>query len=267
MRNSVTLQSLANPATHIVQPSLSSHSLDTAMAPSLFENHLLSAKTEGPRLHFTDFDFGVASILLVAFILFVWLYSTNRKRLTQVLKTFYVTRFNNQMGRDELSLGNRVSIFLSILFVLTSSLFVYQIGVYYGYEMDAGFFFFVKLALLIIMIYGFKMIFVKFFGFVFQTQKEASEYTLLIFHFCNILGLLLLPIVICLAFVTDIHPRIFINSGLCVFGLLLLIRMLRGVLIGVNSTRVSKFYLFLYLCTLEILPFVIMTKVFMQNMD
>ncbi len=245
-----------------------SHSSDTALTSSLFQDHLLSKQTEAPQLHFTDFDFGVASILLLAFILFVWLYSTNRKRLNQVIKAFYITRFSNQLGRDELSLGNRVSIFLSLLFVVTFSLFIYQLCIFYGYIVaETNFLFCVKIAILIAAVYGLKILVVRFFGFVFQNQKEAGDYSMMIFLFCNILGLFLLPIVVSIAFVKNVSPSIFIYSGLCVFVLLLLIRVLRGVMIGVSSNRVSKFYLFLYLCTLEILPFVIMAKLFMQNMD
>ena len=242
-----------------------SKQIDTSAVTSLFEDHLLPKTSENPQLHFTDFDFGVASILLLAFILFVWLYATNRKRLNQVIKSFYITRLNGQSGREDLSLGNRVSVFLSILFVISSSLFIFQTAKYYGYNSENDVLFFIKLIVDICLVYGVKILFVRFFGFVFQSQKESGDYSLMISLFCNILGLFLLPIVVCMSFVKDVSPLIFIYSGLCVFVLLLLIRVLRGVLIGANSIRVSKFYLFLYLCTLEILPFVIMIKLFMQN--
>lgn len=244
-----------------------SKQLDTSSTASLFDGHLLTKTSEKPQLHFTDFDFGVASVLLFAFVLFVWLYATNLKRLNQVIKAFYLTRLTNQSGRDELSLGNRVSIFLYVLFVVSFSLFIYQTAAYYGYKEENDVLFFFKLAFLICLVYGLKLLFVRFFGFIFQNQKESGDYSLMIFLFCNILGLFLLPIVVCMAFVKDVSPLIFIYSGLGVFVLLLLIRVLRGVLIGINSIRVSKFYLFLYLCTLEILPFVIMVKLFMQNMN
>ena len=239
--------------------------VDSNAVASIFDGHLLTKTSEKPQLHFTDFDFGVAAVLLFAFVLFVWLYATNRKRLNQVIKAFYLSRLTNQSGREELSLGNRVSIFLAVLFVVSFSLFIYQVAEYYGYNQENDVLFFFKLALLISLVYGLKILFVRFFGFIFQNQKESGDYSLMIFLFCNILGLFLLPIVICLAFVKDVSPVIFIYTGLGVFALLLLIRVLRGLLIGINSIRVSKFYLFLYLCTLEILPFVFMVKLFMQN--
>lgn len=246
---------------------LVSSQVDTGSTTSLFEGHLLTKTSEKPQLHFTDFDFGVASLLLLTFILFVWLYSTNRKRLNQVVKSFYINRITNQLGREELSLGNRVSIFLSLLFIVSFSLFIFQTAEYYGYKHENDFVFFLKLAIGIPLVYGLKILFVRFFGFIFQNQRESGDYSLLIFLFCNVLGLFLLPIVVCMAFVKDVSPEVFIYSGGSVFVLLLLIRVLRGVLIGFNSIRVSKFYLFLYLCTLEILPFVIMVKLFMQNIS
>ncbi|MBL0330997.1 MAG: DUF4271 domain-containing protein [Bacteroidetes bacterium] len=257
---------MPSPSNHIKAKTFVSTPVDTTTTTSLFENHLLPQKSEQPQLHFTDFDFGIAGILLLAFVLFVWLYATNSKRLNQIVKSFYVSRFSNQLGRDELSLGNRVSVFLSVLFVLTFSLFIYQVGRFYGYiDEPSNVLFFLKLAFIICLVYGVKMLMVRFFGFLFQNQKEAADYSMMIFLFCNILGLFLLPIVICMAFVKDVSPLIFIYSGVSVFALLLLIRVLRGVIIGINSIRVSKFYLFLYLCTLEILPLVIMVKLFIQN--
>lgn len=242
------------------------HAIDTLSTTSLFQDHLLKQKSEKPTLHFTNFDFGVAGVLLFAFILFVWLYASNRRRLNQVMKSFYIGRYSNQSGRDELSLGNRVSIFLSGLFVITLSLFISQVINYYGfYKIENEVWFLIELAVLICFIYGFKIIIVRIAGFIFQSQKEVAEYSTMIFLFCNILGLFLLPIVVCIAFVKDVSPLVFIYSGFSIFLLLLFVRVLRGLLIGINSIRVSKFYLFLYLCTLEILPFVIMVKLFVMN--
>lgn len=239
---------------------------DTLNATSLFEDHLLPKKTNEPQLHFTRFDYAVSAILLIAFILFVWLYSANRKKLDQVIKGFYMNRYTSQLGRDELSLGNRVSIFLTGLFIITFSLFITQTANYYGFtEGVTQTVFFIRTAVFICLAYGVKILVVKLIGFIFQNQKESNDYSIMIFLFCNTLGMFLLPVVICLAFVRDVSPLVFIYTGLGIFALFLCIRLLKGIIIGFNSVRVSKFYLFLYLCTLEILPFVIGIKLFMLN--
>jgi hypothetical protein len=241
---------------------------DTTLSPSLFQGHLLPVKTPKPQLHTTDFDFGVAGILFFAFLLFVWLYSANRKRLNQVIKAFYISRYANQLAREEVSLGNRVSIFLSTLFVLTCTLFVTQVIHFYGFfEGVNTSVLFLEVALVVLGIYTVKIGSVNLFGFILQIQKPSTDYAMAIFLFCNTLGLFLLPIVICIAFVKQVAPVLFIYSGFVIICSFLLIRLIRGIIIGFNSVRVSKFYLFLYIWALEIVPFLIMVKVFMLKLN
>ena len=257
-----------HPAKHIIQnaPAIVNKIVtigDTSKTVSLFKNNPLQAKDPAPQLHNTHFDFGVSIILFFAFVLFVWLYASNRKRLNQVIKAFYINRYANQLAREEISIGNRVTIFLSTLFVVTFALFITQTANYYGYFREENqFMLFIKTALVIVAAYGVKMMSVRMSGSVFQNQKEANDYAMTVFLFCNTLGLFMLPIVIGLAFVKQAAPELFIYSGCVIYGSFLCIRLLRGVIIGFNSIRISKFYLFLYLCTLEILPFVIMAKLF-----
>jgi len=69
--------------------------------------------------------------------------------------------------------------------------------------------------------------------------------------------------VMCLAFFRQVSPSVFIYAGYAIIGGFLAVRLIRGLAIGFNSSRVSKFYLFLYLCTLEILPFIVLVKLIM----
>jgi hypothetical protein len=236
---------------------------DTAATVSLFQNHSLEVKNSGPVLHFTQYDYLIASILFFSYILFVWLYFSNRKRLNQIIRGLYVGRYANQFAREGVSIGNRLVIFLSALFVLTLSLFVCQTAHYYGFlESQSPLSLFFITAIIILSIYSVKLVVIKFAGFLFETQKEIREYTVSIFLFCNTVGLFMLPIVICLAFFKQVNPLIFIYSGFSLISILFLTRLVRGLIIGLDSARVSKFYLFLYLCTLEIVPLVILSKLF-----
>lgn len=236
---------------------------DTSAAVSLFQNHLLPVKNERPVIHYTQYDYLVTSVLFLSYIMFVWLYISNRKRLNQIIMGLYAGRYANQLAREEVSLGNRVVIFLSALFVFTIALFFYQTAGYYGFlppnSMKNTFFIAV---LTIFFIYGIKLLVIKMLGFLFETQKEIREYTISVLLFCNAVGLFMLPVVICLAFLKQVNPSVFIYAGFTVIAVFFLTRLIRGLIIGLNSTRVSKFYLFLYLCTLEIVPLAIMIKLF-----
>ncbi|MGQ0828913.1 MAG: DUF4271 domain-containing protein [Bacteroidota bacterium] len=234
-------------------------------SPSLFQDHLLSPKNKHPQIHYTDYDFGFAAIIFFLYVLYIWLYVSNRKRLTQIIKGFYINHYANQLAREEMILGNRVSVFLGVLFVFTITLFFIQVNEYYGLVVGNTFLLFTIIALSIALVYGIKLAFIRLIGFVFKMNKEANEYRMSIFLFGNALGLFMFPVVICLAFVKQASPRIFIYIGLSIILIFLFMRLVRGLVIGLNSQRVSKFYLFLYLCTLEILPFVIAIKLFLLN--
>ncbi|MDQ3046296.1 MAG: DUF4271 domain-containing protein, partial [Bacteroidota bacterium] len=211
---------------------------DTVPAPSIFGDHLLEVANPEPQIHLTDYDFLMAGILLFSFILFVWLYVSNRKRLNQIVKGFYLNRYANQLARDEVSFGNRVSVFLSILFVISTSLFIWQVNTYYGFTgSEKRFKDLIFIGFTILIIYTLKLAMIRLSGFIFQTQKAASDYVMTIFLFCNTLGLFMMPVVVCLAFVEQVSPHVFIYTGLGIVGVFLCTRLIRGLIIGINNIR------------------------------
>jgi hypothetical protein len=236
---------------------------DTSLAPSLFQNHQLQVHAIKPVIHYTSYDYVVAAILFLSFTVFVWLYVSNAKRLDQLIRGFYSNRSNNQLSRDEYSVTNRVGVLLSLLFLFTISLFIGQVVEHLGLKIQMRkTAMYASIVISLIVMYSVKTVLIRFSGFVFKTSKEAVEYASTMFIFLNILGLFMLPIVICLAFVKQINPDVFIYTGYFIILSFLCVRLIRGLVIGFNSNRVSKFYLFLYLCTLEIIPFIILVKLF-----
>lgn len=231
---------------------------------SLFEDHLLNPSGNKPIIHLTAYDYLPATILFLSFVLFVILYVYNRKRLNQMIKAFYLNRVANQLMREEVSFVNRTSVILSFVAVVCLSMFAFQLIDFYGMQFPFG-----KNQLLWIIpstitgIYFLKIVVVKFMGYVFKTGTEADGYIYTILLFINTLGLFLLPVVIGIEFVKQAPPRLFIDLGYLIISAFLCTRMIRGVIIGINSTRVSGLYLFFYLCTLEILPLFILIKVFL----
>ncbi len=233
---------------------------DSTKTPSLFKNHLLIKHTPTPALHITQYDYWITSMLFFLFSIFVWLYVSNTKKISQVIKGFYQTRYSNQNARNEFSVGNRISFFLAAFFIITMSIFISQLLLFYHIDIFKKNFAELGIALIIFVVYSIKFMVIKFLGNVFQVQKEMKDYTMLVFLFCNTLGLVMLPLVICLSFIKQIPPPVFIYTGIGIVITFFLIRMARGVFIGFKSSRVTKVYLFMYLCALEILPIIFLVK-------
>jgi hypothetical protein len=239
---------------------------DSLSGPSLFSGHELQPQHVQPLLHLTSYDYIVALVLFVSFGAFVWLYVSNQKKLGLLIKGFYAFRYGGQLSRDEYSVSNRVGFLLSVLFLFTIALFTGQVIEYYGLEISwSRSSMYIALVVCMILMYLVKYLMIRLSGFIFKVGKEAQDYSSAMFVFINILGLFMLPVVICLEFVKQINPLVFISTGFLFILGFLCMRLLRGLVIGISSNRVSKFYLFLYLCTLEIVPFVILVKLFMQH--
>ena len=234
---------------------------------SLFYDHLLRAKDISIKGSAKENQLWTSPVLLVIFAIFVWLKIIYGKKLKQLINVFIGNNTVTQLLREEHALSNRLSIFLSIIFILASALFIFQMNSFYHWHLStqAGFIFYLKLCIALIIVYTVKIELIKLLGFIFKTEHESSEYVFNIFLFNKISGLFLMPIVICIALVKQINSVYFINLGLLLVSFILIYRSIKGYKIGLRKRKISKFYLFMYLCTLEILPLIVLIKAFISK--
>jgi hypothetical protein len=91
----------------------------------------------------------------------------------------------------------------------------------------------------------------------FKNTETAREYIQNILIYNLVLGMLLLPMLLLIIY--SFHEIfLYITAGIIFF--ILGLRFFRGVAIGLSDPKFSLFHLFLYLCTLEILPYAIAAK-------
>ena len=99
-----------------------------------------------------------------------------------------------------------------------------------------------------------------FFGNIFMVKDVAKLGVFFSFLFDRALGILLFPLVVMLYFFTfEITITLFVViSTVC--ALLLLLKLFWLWKIGVNTFGFPQFYIFLYLCALEISPLLLLGK-------
>ncbi len=100
-------------------------------------------------------------------------------------------------------------------------------------------------------------------GSMFETLPETHEYLFNIDNFNRSLGLILLPVVILVSFFPSRNPVFIVYSGITIIIILNLTLLLRGIFILLKK-QFSIFYLFLYLCTLEFLPLLLIYKIVVE---
>ncbi len=151
---------------------------------------------------------------------------------------------------------------LTALFILVTSLLVFEYTLVMGKHPESGSNFIFLLTILggIILFFTIKTILYRFVAFVFDTITETKEYLFNADLLSKAFGLTLLPIVSVVPFVDQLTGTFLLKAGLVLFILMYVIQLLRGVKIILRSP-LSIFYMFLYFCALEILPLSILIKV------
>ena len=231
---------------------------------SLFKSHNLQIKnSETDQLRKSN-ESWIAVILLFCVIIFTYIRFNFRKRLGQIFKAFFSERNINQLVREGNLFYEGISIPLFINYTLVISLFVYLINknVYGALDKHSEWIFYGKIILIILLIYLLKILIIQAIGFIFKSVKETTQHILVVYIFNQVLGLILLPFLIIIYYTTfysSFNAFIF-YTALTVVLLFYLFRIFRLAFFGLFHSKFSNFYLFLYLCTVEILPLLILTK-------
>ena len=105
-----------------------------------------------------------------------------------------------------------------------------------------------------------KMSFIMLAGWTFNTLSMAKKQIRIYFNSNITLGVILLPLLFVLLIVQNIYV---LYSILFIVAIVFLIRWIQVISLGISITRFNFFHLILYLCTLEIIPMVVLIKIFM----
>jgi hypothetical protein len=227
---------------------------------SLFGRHSLQPGKFMPsvREHYPS-DWIILSFLACS-ILFAWVHFYYFKRIRQIYRSPISQRFLNILTKDGNLFRERISISLIFIYLFTYSL-VISLGLkeFIPNKLasvdDYRIFAIISASLFVFWVI--KISAVRVLGNVFRTGQATQDYlhNILVFEF--ITGLFLFPVSVLIVF---IHSSILLNITLAFMGLIYLFRMLRGFFIGLSVKKFSYLLLFVYLCSLEILPLLIILK-------
>lgn len=213
----------------------------------------------------------IVILFLAIFSVLAWLKVSYSKRFRQFFEAFLSNRHMRQIVREEFAFSHPFTIALSLVFLVTASLLLTQADKYYQWNIFASgdsppgttsLLVFLKILFSLALFYFGKIVTIRLSAILFSAAEELREYLFNFFLFTNILGILLLPLTLGVAFATAIPPRgiLFFSGGLAL--LAFLFRLVKCVYIGSLTTKISKSYIILYICTLEILPLFVVIKAF-----
>jgi hypothetical protein len=111
-----------------------------------------------------------------------------------------------------------------------------------------------------VILYTSKYLFVQFTGWAFNIRSTSEQYNFNIFLVNKIVGITLLPFIICFAFLNKDWQAPLCITSIVLLVALLMNRYVRSWNIFAHFFMNSRFHFFMYLCAFEILPMAILLK-------
>lgn len=183
------------------------------------------------------------------------------KYFSDLFRLFFRTTIKQRQIKEQLMQTPLPSLLLNAFFVLSAGLYASFLLQHFGLNTIGNFW----LLLLyccggLSVLYFVKFAGLKIAGWVFGMEEAADSYVFIVFVVNKMMGILLLPFLVMIAFtVGDLYSAGLVLSW-CMVGALLLYRFILTYSAVRNQVRVNPFHFFLYLCAFEIAPLLLVYK-------
>ena len=199
-------------------------------------------------------------VLLLALVLF----ATVRRGWSKYLGSLFYSVVNyptaNRMFREQNYSFQHGAFRLDIYFYLVFSVFLFQLIQFF--RIDVSFHNYRLYFLILAGVWVFFMLkkfLYKTTGFIFENSVETSEFLFNLDNHVRVAGLLIFPVVAIISFSPFNSLGIPVYFGILFVSAVYFLLLFRGFMILLKK-QFSIIYLFLYFCTLEILPLVLVYK-------
>ena len=253
---------------HLYRPELplplvqASYSDSGIVRTSVFKGHQLSVRDNGEPQTIPMPGFWQSAVFLGCIFLIAIVRSAGARRFDQAFRAFGVPRMLGQLIRDGNILRERIAPPLFIIYVAVTGMLFYNVlirvaetGLPFTGALLYGF-----VCLAVAAYYFAKIMLVRITGYIFNTQRETADFVLTQYLFAVVPAVLLLAPVMGAVYAPSGIGKILLAISCILYFLVVAYRMIRGFLIGLSSANYPAYYLILYLCTVEILPLLIVIK-------
>ncbi len=195
-------------------------------------------------------------VLLLALLRFFY-----ARYFTTLFRVFFNTSLRQSQLTDQLLQAKLPSLLFNLFFILSAGTYVYFLLQYYHVVPNIKYWLFWAGSIgATAVIYFTKYSSLKFTGWITGYSQTTSTYVFVIFLINKILGIVLLPFTILMAFGGANVAVAAALVSLLFTGLLLLMRFLRSYGLLQNQLKINRFHFFLYLAGVEIIPLLVIYK-------
>ncbi|MFB2120762.1 DUF4271 domain-containing protein [Parapedobacter sp. 2B3] len=198
--------------------------------------------------------------LLILFLGIVRVSFSNE--VLSIIQAFYNDRVLFQVNKEDTLYSSWPFVFLYILFGFAVGLFIYLSSEPHGYSsMQQGVERFFGISLFVMALFILKIIATRLLGFIFDLRRVVREYVSILYLSYFNAALVFLPIILVLSLSPRSYAAWVVPAAFFIVCCLFVFRFAKTARNLLINYPFSKFYLFTYLCCLEIAPILILVKV------
>jgi hypothetical protein len=203
----------------------------------------------------------VLGFVVFLLLLFAILKQNFSKQLAAIVQSFFSNRALSNLNKEDNLFTSWPFLLLFIQFGFTIGMFFYLMAKNQGQSFAAnGFQSYLTISVIIIAMYVFKILLLRLLGFVFNIQKPVNEYVSILYLSYFNSSLLFMPLVVAFALSPLTNSHIYMVISCFLVAMIFVFQFIRAGFNILSHYRFSKVYLFLYFCTLEICPILILIK-------
>jgi hypothetical protein len=187
------------------------------------------------------------------------------KYFTDLFRVYFRTTLKQTQVREQLLQNPLPSLFLNGFFVVTGGLYACFILRYFNVAADLGFWeLWLYSSFLLSVIYMIKFAGVKLAGWLFNKNEAATSYIFIVFMTNKILGIVVLPFLVLLAFSPEKIYIVTVVLSIALVSCIFLYRSYLSIAVVRNQVRINPLHFLLYLIAFEIIPLLILFKLVMN---
>jgi Domain of unknown function (DUF4271) len=183
------------------------------------------------------------------------------KYFSDLFRLFFRTTLKQRQISEQLMQTPLPSLLLNGFFVFSTGLYIAFVLQHFKLDpFDNFWLLFLYCCLGLSAIYFIKFIGLKISGWIFNMKEAADSYVFIVFVVNKMIGILLLPFLILLAFALGDVYSVAFTMSFCIVAGLIAYRFILSFAAIRNQVRVNPFHFFLYLCAFEIAPLLLIYK-------
>lgn len=194
--------------------------------------------------------------LIISFLILGILYAFHYKYAKSLILSAFGQRYANQYLRDENIFKRQVNMLFTCLMILNISIFIWSIQESFSESIIS----LLAVIFFVLAYYVIKYLCLHFLGAILKMNQIAVIAIFFTTLFDKIFALFCFPCLLFFHFFIINLQEYFMYLMVGFFILFLILKMFWIFRVGIKSFGLSRFYLFIYICTLEFFPLLLLAR-------